>query len=86
MIYAYLQCCSLHCISGCFSVYFFLLKIPENILFFSSFGSCCLPVVCMDIGRSKSDSNDTEGRGGGGGAILPVVNLEKVEGSFLTSW
>ena len=35
----------------------------------------------MDMGRSMSDSKDTDGRGGGGGANLRVVNLEDVEGS-----
>jgi hypothetical protein len=37
------------------------------------------------MGRSMSDSNDTEGRGGGGGAILRELNLEEVEGSLLVS-
>ena len=32
-----------------------------------------------------SASRDTDGRGGGGGAILRVVNLEEVGGSPLAS-
>lgn len=39
----------------------------------------------MDIGRSISVNKDTDGRGGGGGAILRVVNLEEVGRSPLAS-
>ena len=37
----------------------------------------------MDMGRSMSDSKDTDGRGGGGGANLRVVNLEDVGESLI---
>ena len=53
--------------------------MPENSLFFSSLRSSCLCAVCIEIGRSISESRETEGRGGGGGAILQGVNLDEVE-------
>jgi hypothetical protein len=66
--------------------HFFLLKMPEKRPFLlSSLRSLSFRAVCMDIGRSMSDSNDTDGRGGGGGAILRAVNFEEVVDSFLAS-
>ena len=66
--------------------HFFLLKMPEKRPFLlSSLRSFSFRAVCMDIGRSMSDSSDTDGRGGGGGAILRAVNFEEVVDSFLAS-